>query len=122
MVNAPPKPHWTTFAKGKRRAPGEMNKTEAAYAEHLAHREWMKEVLWWKFEGLTFRLADRLRYTPDFVVMLASGFIECHECKGFWADDAKVKIKTAAAMFPFRFVAVKRRTKKDGGGWEEIEF
>jgi len=116
------KPHWTTFVRGRRRAPGTMNKLEASYAEHLEHRQWMREVVWFKYEGLTFKLAEGCRYTPDFCVMLASGAMECHECKGFFADDAKVKIKTAAELFPFRFVLVKKLAKKNGGGWEEVEY
>ena len=37
--------------------------------------------------------------------------------KGHWEDDARVKIKVAAAMFPFTFIAVFAAPKKDGGGW-----
>lgn len=114
--------HWTKFVRGKRRAPGEMNKTEAAYAEHLEGQRVLGIIEWWAFEAVTFRLAKDCRYTPDFLVMLASGVLECHETKGFWADDAKVKIKCAAEKFPFRFVAVKRLPKKHGGGWQEQEF
>lgn len=99
-----------------------MNKTEEAYAAYLEGRKILGEVLWFAFEGVTFKLGEACRYTPDFIVMTGAGFLECHECKGFWADDAKVKIKLAAEKFPFRFVAVKRRAKKDGGGWEETEF
>ena len=54
--------------------------------------------------------------------MLPGGLLECHEVKGFWQDDAKVKIRCAAAKFPFRFVAMKKKAKKDGGGWESQEF
>lgn len=56
-------------------------------------------------------------YTPDFAVMTANGTMEMHEVKGFWQDDARVKIKVAAESYPFRFVAVKAKSKKDGGGW-----
>jgi len=45
-----------------------------------------------------------------------------HEVKGFWQDDARVKIKVAADMYPFRFIAVKPRAKKDGGGWQTEAF
>ena len=45
--------------------------------------------------------------------MLASdGVIECHEVKGFWTDDARVKIKIAAELYPFRFKAMKARAGK----------
>jgi hypothetical protein len=33
-----------------------------------------------------------------------------------------VKIKVAAALFPFRFLAVTAKPKRDGGGWREEEF
>lgn len=48
--------------------------------------------------------------------------MELHEVKGFWQDDARAKIKIAAAMFPFRFFAVKVKTKREGGGWDVEEF
>ena len=50
------------------------------------------------------------------------GILEMHEVKGFWQDDARVKIKVAASIYPFRFVAVKARAKKHGGGWEVENF
>ena len=101
---------------------GAMNKTEAAYAQTLELRKAAGEVAWYKFEGLKFRLADNTFYTPDFAVMAADGVIECHEVKGFWQDDARAKIKVAADLYPFRFIAVKARTKKSGGGWEVEAF
>jgi len=101
---------------------GQMNKTEAAYAQDLEALKAAGELLWVKFEGLKLRLADNTFYTPDFAVMRANGEIECHEVKGFWQDDARAKIKIAADMYPFRFVAVKARAKKDGGGWAVEEF
>ncbi len=101
---------------------GAMNKTEAAYAATLAQRQAAGDVLWFKFEGLKFRLADNTFYTPDFAVMLAGGAMEAHEVKGHWQDDAKAKIKIAADMYPFRFVAVKVRPKREGGGWAIEEF
>lgn len=116
------KSHWTHYVRGKRRAPGEMNKTEADYAKHLDGQKQLGIVEEWWFEAVTFKLAKDCRYTPDFFVLLTTGLAECHETKGFWADDAKVKIKCAAAKFPFRFVAMKKRPKKDGGGWQEEEF
>ncbi|MCO7495183.1 hypothetical protein [Stenotrophomonas maltophilia] len=52
----------------------------------------------------------------------ADGVMACHEVKGHWQDDARAKIKIAAAMYPFRFIAVKARPKRDGGGWAVEEF
>jgi hypothetical protein len=96
---------------------GQMNKTEAAYAQHLELLKHAGEVAWWRFEGLKFRLADATFYTPDFTVMLADGSLQAHEVKGFWTDDARVKTKVAAEMYPLEFVIVRARSKKDGGGF-----
>ena len=101
---------------------GQMNKTETAYDQHLAIQQHAGQILWRKFEGLKLRLADNTFYTPDFAVMAADGVIEVHEVKGFWQDDARAKIKIAADMYPFRFLAIKARAKKDGGGWEMEVF
>lgn len=101
---------------------GAMNKTEQAYAATLAQRQHAGEVAWYKFEGMKFRLADNTFYTPDFAVMLESGALEMHEVKGFWADDARAKIKIAADLYPMAFVAVRAKPKKDGGGWAIEEF
>lgn len=112
------------FAKGRpvRRASGEMNNVEATYADLLERRRLAGEVAWYVFEGVTLKLARDTRYTPDFFVMLADDTLECHECKGFWEDDAKVKIKVAAQLFPFRFVAVRKLPKREGGGFRTEEF
>jgi hypothetical protein len=101
---------------------GQMNKTEEAYARDLEMRRSLGEVAWFKFEGVKLRLADNTFYSPDFAVMLANGQIEMHEVKGFWQDDARVKIKVASDLYPFRFLAVRARPKKDGGGWEVEEL
>lgn len=101
---------------------GKRNKTEEAYEATLEAMKAAGTVLWHKFEGLKLRLADNTFYTPDFAVLAADGVMECHEVKGFWQEDARVKIKVAAEMYPFRFFAVKARAKKDGGGWEYESF
>lgn len=101
---------------------GAMNKTEAAYAAHLESQRAAGQVLWFRFEGLKLRLADNTFYTPDFAVMAADGQLECHEVKGYWQDDARVKIKVAAEQYPLTFLAVKAKAKKDGGGWAVETF
>lgn len=111
----------SAFALGRLKT-GQLNKTEAAYSLHLDALRHAGDVLWFKFEGMKFRLADNTFYTPDFSVMLSSGLIELHEVKGFWQDDARAKIKIAADMYPFRFVAIKAQAKKNGGGWSVEEF
>jgi hypothetical protein len=101
---------------------GVMNKTEEAYARLLEAEKQVGTIAWYKFEGLKLRLADNTFYSPDFFVMLQSGVLEAHEVKGFWRDDARAKIKIAADLYPFRFIAVTQKAKKDGGGWAVEEF
>ena len=98
---------------------GKMNKTEIAYSQYLEALKACGEIVWWKFEAIKLRLADNTFYTPDFFLMLANGQLECREVKGgYWMDDARVKIKTAAELFPFRFIAVQKKSNKQGGGWK----
>lgn len=101
---------------------GAMNKTEEAYCRHLDAQMLVGKVAWYKFEGVKLRLADNTFYSPDFAVMLCDGRLQMHEVKGFWQDDARVKIKVAADLYPFDFIAVKAKAKKDGGGWAIEEF
>lgn len=107
-----PQPRFHHFALG-RLAPGAMNKTEAKYAEHLELRKRDGDVLWYKFEGIKLRLADKTFLTPDFAVMTRDGVMELHDCKGFMMDDANVKLKVAAEQYPFRFYIV----RKSKVGW-----
>ena len=101
---------------------GQMNNTEKAYAALLESRRVSGALLWYKFEGVKLRLADNTFYSPDFFVMLADGSLESHEFKCHWQDDARAKIKIAADMYPFRFIACKPKAKKDGGGFSVEEF
>lgn len=110
------------FGRGVRRKPGEMNKTEERYSEHLDAQKSLGLVESWLFDAVKLRLADNTFYTPDFFVVLADMTIEFHEVKGHWEDDARVKIKVAADKYPFRFIAMKPQPKKDGGGWKCEEF
>lgn len=101
---------------------GKMNNTEKAYAQHLELLKRAGEVSYYSFDGINLRLADNTFYKPDFLVMRSDGQLEIHEVKGFWTDDALVKIKIAADKFPFKFIAVMKQTKKNGGGWDIREF
>ncbi len=97
---------------------GVMNKTEQAYADRLKLLQQAGEVLWFEFEPMNLKLADKCFYRVDFLVMDAHGFLEVHEVKGRWEDDALVKIKTAAAKFPFAFKAFQYVKKQ----WVTREF
>lgn len=84
------------------RKSGEMNKLEAAYAARLE----------------SLKLADNTFYAPDFMVLRPDGEFEMHEVKGFWEDDARVKIKVAAELYPFKFIAA----RKEKGAWVFEDF
>lgn len=104
---------------------GELNKTEQAYRAHLESLKQAGEVLWYRFEGIKLRLADKTFLTVDFAVMLADGQLQMHDCKGSKAifhDDARVKMKVAADSYPFAFKVAYPLSKKEGGGWliEEV--
>ena len=107
-----------------------MNKTEAWYATHvLTPLVAEKSINSWAYEAFKIRLADKTWYTPDFMVITASGLIEFHEIKGSWSaphqDDARVKLKVAAEDHPWAlFVAYEHKTRswewfvhKDGPEW-----
>ena len=90
-----------------------MNKWESMYDEELVQRKFAGEIQWFGYESIKLRLAKATTYTPDFVVVLPDGRVEFHEVKGFWRDDARVKIKVAAEMFKWaRFVVVTRKHGK----------
>lgn len=82
---------------------GVMNKTEEEYAEILEQNRLAGEIQAWHFESVRLVLAPKLTYTPDFMVVNKDSEIEMHEVKGFWRDDAKVKVKLANDKFPFVF-------------------
>lgn len=117
-----PVPSRAIKAKARQRhKPGQMNGYERAYSEQVLEPQKLAgEILEYWFERFTLKLADDCRYTPDFLVQLMDGTLECHEVKGsFFEDDAKVKLKVAAEMFPiFTFKLCIKQTKKDGGGWK----
>lgn len=122
-----PRGKWSPRRGGRQHALGRLpvgalNRSEQSYASHLETLKQMGQVEWYAFEAVKLRLADNTFYTPDFCVMAADGVIELHEVKGFWEDDARVKIKVAASLFPFRFRAMKKVPQKDGGGWKAEEF
>lgn len=115
-------------AKGvQKHTPGEPNKTEQRYLDYLELRKIAGEVAWYAFEAVKFRLAEGTYFTPDVLVMLKDGTLEAHECKTMTrdgklliADDANVKLKMAAELFPivFRRMAYEPNT----GEWIEREI
>lgn len=102
------------------REPGRMNKTEESYSHYLESLRQRGLIESWQFEPIKLRLADKTFYSPDFLIVTAEEMLEFHEVKGRvgpgpggWMDDARVKIKVAAEMYPmFLFVGASRI--KDG--------
>jgi hypothetical protein len=99
--------------------PRGMNDWERRYATHLTVLQRGGIVQWWAYEALRFKLGRGAWFKPDFAVLLADGTLELHEVKGHWREAARVRIKVAASMYPFRFVVV----RPDGESWtrEEVE-
>lgn len=89
--------------------PRYKSKLEAQYAQYLDALKYGKELRTWVYEPLKFRLADRCWYTPDFLVVQNDGALELHEVKGWMREDANVKLKVVARLFPwFTFKLVTR--------------
>lgn len=112
--------------KAHRTPAGTMNKTEAAFASALECRRVCGEVKRFIFEGITFKLGVRCRYTPDFAVFPAEGALILYDVKGrkgdryYAKDDALVKIKTAATIYPGFIWAITWQGKD--GKWREERF
>ena len=110
-------------AKGRtRKTPGQMNKTESAYAQHLEALKQSGKILEFYYEPMGLKLAPKTFWHPDFLVLTPAHFLEIHECKGFMEDHANVKIKVAAKMFWWMTVyIVRKKPLKQGGGWSLVE-
>lgn len=100
---------------------GEMNKTEAAYAQYLELLRQAGEILWFAFEHVRLKIGEGAYFAPDFFVMRADFTLEAHEVKGFMRPDSLVRLKCAAGLFPFVFKLVRQIPKRDGGGWDVTE-
>lgn len=113
--------NWTKGRPRPRQAPGVMNKTEERYANEILRPLLLAgEIVKYDFEAVKFRLAKKTFLTPDFYVVTPT-HIEIHEVKGHWEDDARVKMKVAAKLFPeFKWIAIKWKNKKEG--WITEEF
>ena len=98
-----------------------MNKTELRYLQtRIEPLIFKKDIVMWRFEAITFKLADDLRYTPDFLVIGAPGYatIQFHEIKGgYIREDAIVKFKVARNLYPW-FSWRMMQYKK--GEWNEV--
>ena len=74
-----------------------MNKLETEFFNHLSslYPNWAIHA-----QAMTFRLANGLRYTPDFVCISCLPMV-AYEVKGKWVDgDSFPKLKMAASVYP----------------------
>lgn len=100
------------LAKPKRQPGDYRSKTEAAYAGYLEILRRTGLVLDWRYEPVTLKLAEKVRYTPDFLVLDNSGLwfaeVKGRKLDSFWSRPVgKVKVRMAAALFPWwRFAVV----------------
>lgn len=98
-----------------------MNGLETWYAEDLEARRRAGEIQHWAFEPVRFKLGEGAWYKPDFMVMLADGEIQFIETKGHWEEAARVRIKVAAELHPFKFIALTCRCKSKRWSVAKIE-
>jgi hypothetical protein len=93
-----------------------MNKDESRFAELLRQQQYAGEILKFYYEQVKFRLAEKTFYTPDFLVVKLD-HLEIVEVKGFLLDDAAVKFKCAAELYPWiKWKMIRWKNKQ----WETI--
>lgn len=93
---------------------GKLNRLEASFLFWLR----VARPPWIGIQNMTLKLADDVRYTPDFMTVDEAGGLVAWECKGWMRDDARVKLRVAARQFPFiKFVLV----TKMGGTFKREE-
>lgn len=97
-----------------------MNKTERAFSGYL-RATWPTGYL---HREVSLPLANGCRYKVDFLCVhtgQTGPIIHGYEVKGFMRDDAAVKLKVAASVYPWiRFFLVSRRSQKSCWKIQEV--
>lgn len=93
----------------------QLNKLEKAF---LGHLQAISSGDYIHAQAITLKLANGVRYTPD-VLLYTDGpdghGVIAYEVKGFMRDDAAVKLKVAASLYPWiKFILVWRKA----GEWQ----
>ena len=112
----------------KRRVPGVMSKTEEKFCEMLDEMECNGLIVQYMYEPVTFKLAEGLRYTPDFMAIYADPTLGCAffeiKASAFHASgqsnqmNSISKLKVAANKFKaFYFYKCYPKPQKEGGEW-----
>lgn len=112
------KPAEKQIKPGPTQPKDKRNGLEREYGKLLEEMKRNGEIVDYFFEGMTLKLADDCRYTPDYLVVYPDHF-ECHETKGFWREDARIKIKVAAKSYPYFIFKAIRLEKSE---WKIEEF
>jgi len=87
-----------------------LNKLERDYLAYLRALEFP----WIGIQNVTLKLAHDCRLTVDFVVRDHVGQLTFTDVKGFQREDALIKMKIAARMFPFWLFQI---VKRQHGRW-----
>lgn len=103
------------FTVSKSTDEARLNKTERAYLALL--RSFPYE--WIGIQNITLKLADDLRFTPDFSFIHKGRFTLVDVKGGYVREDAFIKIKTAARLFPWATFLIVKRVE---GGWDHQEI
>lgn len=91
-----------------------LNRTERAYLAHLRSLG----LPWLGIQNITLKLATDTRLTPDFCYVSAAGTMVFVDVKGFQREDALIKMKVAARLFPWAVFLI---VKKNGTSWDVTE-
>lgn len=116
--NAPQPPPKPVSSPIRQKAGPQLNKLELAFLERLKRTYPGFEPM---AQAITLKLANGCRYTPDFVVVRFPEIkeewatIDAYEVKGFMRDDANVKLKVAASLYPWIAFHLVQRKK---GIWQ----
>lgn len=96
------------------------SRTEQRYAALLDVWQREGQVRKWRYEAMRLTLATlKTTLTIDFWLTRPDGRIELHEVKGFAREDAMVKLKVAAVLYPeWRIILV--RWQKQAWTWKDI--
>jgi hypothetical protein len=80
-----------------------MNRTESRFAEGLEARRLCGEIKVWAFEPEVLALGPEMSFCPDFRVVELDGSVSWYDVKrlrGWSHEDATIKIKMAAVLYP----------------------
>lgn len=91
-----------------------LNKLER---EYLA---WLKTLgdRWIGTQCITLQIGFDCRFTPDFWALDERGRLRAIDVKGFQREDALIKIRVAARMYPWVHFVIAKKNRKV---WEHTE-